>query len=109
METRQDRVERAASAWDDAQQTISDSRASVAAAVQETRNQGYRLLDEARSEAQQHARVELDQGRDASQKQIAEAKKRLSDEADKAVLKLESDAESLAAQIATRILGRDVA
>lgn len=109
METRQDRVERAASAWDDAQQTINNSRAEVAAAVQETRNEGYRLLDEARSEAQQKARAELEQGREATQKQIADAKKRLSDEADKAVLKLESEAELLAAQIATRILGRDVA
>lgn len=109
METRQDRVERAASAWDDAQKTISDSRAEVAAAVQQTRNEGYRLLDEARSDAQQTARAELDQGRESSQKQIADAKKRLSDEADKAVLKLERDAESLAGEIASRILGRDVA
>lgn len=109
MEARDDRIERAASAWDDAQQTINDSKAEVAAAVQETRNEGYRLLDEARSEAQQKARTELDEGRDASQRQIADAKKRLSDEADKAVSKLESDAESLAAQIASRILGRDVA
>jgi F-type H+-transporting ATPase subunit b len=109
METREERVERAASAWDDAQQKIADSRAEVAAAVQETRNAGYRLLDEARSDAQQKARAQLEQGRDATQQQIAEARKRLADEADKAVLALESEGELLAAQIATRILGRDVA
>jgi F0F1-type ATP synthase membrane subunit b/b' len=108
METRQDRVERAASAWDDAQQTIANSRAEVDAAVQETRNVGYRLLDEARSGAQQETRTELDAGRTTAHQQIVDAKKRLSDEADQAVLKLESDAETLASQIASRILGREV-
>lgn len=109
METRQGRIDRAATAWDDAQKTIEDARAEVAAAVQETRNEGYSLLDEARTEAQQKARTELDAGRDAAQQQIAEAKKTLSGETDKAVRKLEQDANILAAQIATRILGREVA
>ena len=47
METRQGRIDRAATAWDDAQQTIDEARSDVAAAVQSTRNEGYRLLDEA--------------------------------------------------------------
>ena len=109
METRQGRIDRAATAWDDAQKTIEDARIEVAAAVQETRNDGYKLLDEARTEAQQKARTELDVGRDASQQQIAEAMKSLSGETDKAVQQLEQDADALAAQIATRILGREVA
>ncbi len=109
METRQDRIDRAATAWDDAQKTIDDARADVLAAVQAARNDGYRLLDEARTEAQQKARAELDEGRDAAQKQIADAIKRLSDETDQAVQKLERDADALASQIASRILGREVA
>ena len=109
METRQDRIDRAATAWDDAQKTIDEARGEVATAVQATRNEGYRLLDEARTEAQQKARAELDQGRDAAQKQIAEARQRLSDETDVAVSKLERDAETLAGEIAGRILGREVA
>ena len=109
METRQDRIDRAATAWDDAGKTIDQARAEVAAAVQVTRNEGYERLDEARTEAQQKARTELDEGRDAAQKQIADAIKRLSDETDKAVQKLERDADALASQIASRILGREVA
>ena len=109
METRRDRIDRAATAWDDAGKTIEKARAEVAAAVQATRNEGYQLLDEARTEAQQKARAELEEGRAAAQKQIADAIKRLSDETDKAVQKLERDADALASQIASRILGRDVA
>ena len=109
MEKRQGQIDKAASAWDDAQKTIDEARQEVAAAVQETRNEGYRLLDEARSGAQQKARTELDAGRDDAQKQISEAKKSLTAETDKAVKKLESDAEAIASSIATRILGREVA
>ena len=109
MEKRQGRIDKAATAWDDAQKTIDEARDEVAAAVQETRNEGYRLLDEARTGAQQKARAELDAGREAAQKQIAEAKTSLGDETDKAVKKLESDAAAIASSIATRILGREVA
>ncbi|GMR23017.1 MAG: hypothetical protein BMS9Abin37_1407 [Acidobacteriota bacterium] len=109
METRQDRIDRAATAWDDAVKTIADARADVFAAVQATRNEGYRLLDEARTEAQQKTRVDLDEGRAAAHQQIAEARKRLADETEKAVQKIEQDAAALASEIAGRILGRDVA
>ena len=109
METRQDRIDRAATAWDDAHKTIDEARDRVAAAVQDTRNEGYQLLDDARTDAQQKARAELDEGRDAAQQQIAAAKKSLSEETDKAVGKLERDANEIAAQIASRILGREVA
>ena len=109
METRQDRIDRAATAWDDAQKTIDDARADVLAAVQAARNDGYQLLDEARTEAQQKTQVDLEEGRAAAQKHIEEARKRLADETDKAVQKIEHDADALASQIAGRILGRDVA
>jgi len=109
METRQERVERAENAWDDAQKAIAEAREQVAGAVQATRNEGYRMLDEARSEAQQKARSELEESRADVQRQIADARRRLSDETDQAVSKLESDADALASEIASRILGRDVA
>ena len=109
MEKREGQIDKAATAWDDAQKTIDDARDEVAAAVQETRNEGYRLLDEARTGAQQKARTELDAGREDAQKQIADAKKSLAAETDKAVKKLESDAAAIASSIATRILGREVA
>lgn len=109
METRQDRIARAASAWDDAQRTIDEARAEVSAAVQAARNDGYRLLDDARTEAQQKTRVALDEGRAAAHQQIEEAKKRLADETDKAVQQIERDADALASQIAGRVLGRNVA
>lgn len=109
METREKRIEKAASAWGDAQKTIEGARTQVAAAVQATRNQGYQQLDAARTEAQQKARAELDAGRNAAQDQIAAARKRLSDETEEAVLSLERESDALASQIASRILGRDVA
>lgn len=109
MEKREEQIARAATAWDDAQKTIEGARNDVASAVQSTRNEGYRELDRARSEAQTEARSDLDDQRSTAQKQIDKARKRLSDETDKAILTLESEAEALAAQIASRILGRDIA
>ncbi len=109
METRQASVDSAASAWDDAQQTIDKARADVAAAVQSARNEGYQWLDDARSDAQVKARASSDDVRAETQKLIIEARQRLSDETDKAVISLERDAQALASQIAGKVLGRDVA
>ncbi len=108
METRQASIDRAASAWDDAQQTIEKARADVAAAVQRARNDGYQWLDEARSGAQANAKASLNERRAETQKQISEARQRLSDETDEAVRSLERDAQVLASQIASKILGRDL-
>ena len=108
METRQASVDRAASAWDDAQKTIDKARTDVAAAVQMSRNEGYQWLDEARSGAQAKVKTSLDEQRGATQKQIAEARQQLSNETDEAVLSLERDAHLLASQIASKILGRDL-
>ena len=108
METRQASIDRAVSAWDDAQKTIDKARADVAAAVQMARNEGYLWLDEARSGAQATVKTSLDEQRAETQKQIVEARQRLSDETDEAVLSLERDAQVLASQIASKILGRDL-
>ena len=109
IETREDKISHAASAWDDAQRTIENARAEVASAVQETRNEGYQKLDRERSDAQGKARAELDASREQAHKQLDDARKRLSDETDRAVLALEREASALAAEIASRILGREVA
>ncbi len=108
METRQASIDRAASAWDDAQKTIDKARADVAAAVQMARNDGYQWLGDARSGAQAQAKASLDERRVETQKQISEARQRLSDETDGAVRSLERDARGLASQIAGKILGRDL-
>ena len=108
METRQANIDRAASAWDDAHKTIDKARADVAAAVQMARNDGYQRLDEARSGAQAKVKISLDEQRGATQKQIVEARQRLSDETDEAVFSLERDAHVLASQIASKILARDL-
>jgi F-type H+-transporting ATPase subunit b len=109
METRQDRIDRAASAWDDAQKTILDASQRVNASVQSARNEGYGRLDASRTEAQVKARSEVDQARAETQERIASARKTLHDEAERAIRELENQADSLAASIAARILGRDVA
>ena len=108
MEMRQTTLDRAANAWDDAQQTIEKARADVASAVQSARNDGYQSLDEARSGAQSAAKASLDERRAETQKQISEARKRLSDETDEAVRSLERDAHALASQIASKIIGREL-
>ena len=108
IDTRQANIDRAASAWDDAQKTIHKARADVAAAVQMARHDGYQWLDEARSGAQAKVKTSLDEQRGATQKQIVEARQRLSDETDEAVLSLERDAQVLASQIASKILGREL-
>ena len=104
-----DRVDRAASAWEDAQKTIRAAAGEVAAAVGAARNEGYGLLDRARTEAQAKSRAELDAARAATQAQLTDAKKELSEASDRAVSELEGQADSMARALASRILGRDVA
>jgi len=109
METRKERIDRAARAWDEAQKTIQAASAEVTAAVTTARNDGYGLLDRARSEALAKARAELDSNRDEAQKQLNEARKELAEASDRAVRELEGQADALARSLASRILGRDVA
>lgn len=109
MEQRNTRIEKARNAWADAEATIERARSEVQAAVQAARNEGYGLLDAERKKAQLKAREDLDAGRDRAQQRIDEAKKKLADETARAVRELESEANTLAASIATRILGREVA
>jgi len=109
MEARQKKIDTAEHAWEDAERAIADARSSVDDAVQGVRNEGYQLLDTARAEAQKDGRGTVDEGREQAQALVGSAKKRLAEETDNAVAALEKDADALAAQIATRILGRDVA
>lgn len=109
METRQERIERAARAWDEAQSTIRAASAEVTAAVTAARNEGYGLLDRGRTEALAKARAELDSSREAAQNQLNEAKKELAEASNRAVRELEKQAEALARSLASRILGRVVA
>jgi F-type H+-transporting ATPase subunit b len=109
METREARIATAARAWDDAQKTIADARSRVNQAVQGARNEGYALLDEARTDALQKARAGVDESRDTAQKQIGEARRALEEETARAVRELEQQADALAGSLAARILGRDVA
>ncbi|MGH9388236.1 MAG: ATP synthase F0 subunit B [Vicinamibacteria bacterium] len=109
METRKERVDRAARAWDDAQKTIRAAAAEVTGAVTAARNEGYGLLDRARTEALAKARVELDSSREDAQNQLNEAKRELAEASARAVGELEGQADALAGSLASRILGRDVA
>ncbi len=109
METRKERVDRAAQAWDEAQKTIRSATADVASAVAAARSEGYGLLDRARTEAVTKARAELESIRTATQAQLSDAKKQLVDASDRAVRELEGQADALARSLASRILGRDVA
>jgi F0F1-type ATP synthase membrane subunit b/b' len=109
MEARNERIDRAARAWDEAQKTIRAASAEVAAAVTAARNEGYGHLDRARTEALAAARAELDSSRDEAQKQLSEAKRQLAEVSDGAVRELEAQAEAMARSLAGRILGRDVA
>jgi F0F1-type ATP synthase membrane subunit b/b' len=109
METRNERIDRAARSWEDAQKTIRAAAAEVTAAVTASRNEGYGLLDRARTEALATARAKLESSRDEAQNQLNEAKKQLAEASDRAVAELEGQAGALARSLASRILGRDVA
>jgi len=109
METRKERIERAAHAWNEAQKTIRAAAAEVTGAVTAARNEGYGLLDRARTEAQSNARVKLDSSREEAQNVRNDAKRELTEASDRAVRELEGQADALARSIASRILGRDVA
>lgn len=109
METRQERIDRAARAWEEAQSTIRAASAEVTAAVTVARNEGYGLLDRARTDAQAKARAELESTREAAQVQLNEARNELAEATNRAVGELEAQAEKLAQSLASRILGREVA
>ena len=109
MAERKRRLDEAADLWDEARRSIGEADNTIVSAIQETRNEGYGLLDEARSEAQQTAQDELDEARLDAQKQIQEGRDALSRLADQAVKDLEQRADGLASEIASRILGREVA
>jgi F0F1-type ATP synthase membrane subunit b/b' len=109
METRQERVDRAARAWDEAQSDIRSASAEVTAAVAKVRNEGYGELDRARTEALAKARVELDSNRVKTQSELDGAKGEIAEASARAVRELESQADGLARSLASRILGRDVA
>ena len=108
MEERQRKIEEAEYKWTDVQTAIETAREQLSDAVQMERNKGYELLEGARVDAQKQAQVALDKERAQIQKQTTDAKERLSKEADQAVLNLEKDAEIMAAQVVSRILGREV-
>jgi F0F1-type ATP synthase membrane subunit b/b' len=107
--TRKERIDGAARAWDEAQKTILAASAEVTAAVTTARNDGYGLLDSARTEALAKARAELDSNRDEAQNRLNQARKELAEASDRAVRELEGQADALARSLASRILGRDVA
>ncbi len=109
METRKERIDRAARAWDEAQKTIQAASAEVTAAVTTARNDGYDLLDRARTDALAKARAELDSSRDEAKNWLNEARKELAEASEGAVAELEGQADALARSLASRILGRDVA
>jgi F-type H+-transporting ATPase subunit b len=109
MESRKERIDRAESAWGDAQKTIEAASTRVSAAVTAARNEGYGLLDRERAEAQTNARAGVERHRDEAQREVAEAKRRLEEEGERAVRELEGEADALARSLASRILGREVA
>lgn len=109
MEKRQNGIDLADNAWDNAQKTIAEAGSRVSTAVTAARNEGYGLLDQARAAAQSKARAELERHRDEAHRQISDAQKRLQDETERAVRELETQADTLAASLASRILGREVA
>jgi F-type H+-transporting ATPase subunit b len=108
METREARIERAANAWEDAQSQIRGAAKEVSLAVNAARGEGYSLLDQARTEAHATARAELDKSREETQRHIADAKKRLSEETARATRELDAQSNRLAASLASRILGRSI-
>ncbi len=109
IETRKERIDRAARAWDEAQETIRSAVFEVTGAVTAARNEGYGLLDRARTEATAKARAELDSSREEAQRQVRDGKKQLAEASDRAVSELEGQVDGLARSLAARILGRDVA
>lgn len=109
IETRQQKISSAANASADADRALENARTTVSAAVQSTRNDGYVLLDQARADAQQTTLGELDAHRQDAQRQLADARDELRNETARAVASLESESQTLAAQIAGRILGREIA
>lgn len=108
IEERERRVTQAQKEWDDASRSIAQADSRIAEAVQSARNEGYTLLDSTRGEATDKARAEVDVERTAAQEKIHQAVQELSHQTDRALNDLEARADALAAEIATKLLGREV-
>lgn len=109
MESRRRQIVGARELWDGTAQAIEEIEATRRDAIQQARVSGYERLDAARAEAQAGSQRRLDEERRRLRQEIENARSKLRGQGEQAVRDLETQADRLAAEIASRVLGREVA
>jgi F-type H+-transporting ATPase subunit b len=109
METRQGRIEGAERIRAETAKVVADTLATHREAVSRARTEGYGSLDRARAEAHSEAHSEVGAEREKTLAEIERARDSIREQGDRALKSLEAEADRLASEIASRILGRNVA
>ena len=106
MEARQAETTGARQVREQAEADIAAADAGVARAVARVREEGYREMDRIRREAGERAEAKLRDAREQAARTLAEGKASLREQAARASNDLERAAESLASDLAARVLRR---
>lgn len=109
METRKKIVGSAEAVWAETRQVAGEAEATWREATTSARAEGYRLLERARGAALAERQRRVENEREAALVELAGARESLRREADQAVEQLQREAERLATDLASRLLGREVA
>jgi F-type H+-transporting ATPase subunit b len=108
LEQRQNEIDAARAAFDEAQAKQSERLDAVEARVAESRNEAFAIREEAHNEAREHRDRVIADARDEAAQEIEGARAEIKQQIDDARTQLEKDADSLARSIAERVLGRPV-
>jgi F-type H+-transporting ATPase subunit b len=109
IEGRRDLVERSEKLWQETSEAAAQAFTTWREATNRVKGEGYLALDRARAEAQAERQRRLDAARQQALGEVAAARASLRAQAEAATSALESEADRLAAEIASRLLGRRVA
>ena len=109
MEERESRIYAAENIRAETMKEVEEILATHRAAMGSARDESYQVLDKARSAGQAEADRHFGAEREKTQQETARAREELRQQGDAALKSLESESERLAAEIASRILGRKVA
>jgi F-type H+-transporting ATPase subunit b len=108
MEARRERSESAERLWSETSRQVDSGLATLREVTGRARSEGYQELDRVRAQAQAERARQVDGQRQAALEEIGKAREALRQQAARAVEQLEGEADRLAVEIASRLLGRSV-
>ena len=106
MERREQQRAVARSERGDAERSADEASGRTEAALTDARTAGYAEMDRVRREASARADAVLQQSRTAAQEAVADGRRLLREQSERAAAELESQADDFAAELSARLLRR---